>query len=503
MFAQSTILNESQRLFGFRFMAHWFQKNAHWSVAILLTISLGLVYLGGVQAIEKIVVFSARENSKTLSETISAFRTLYTQDVVEKVIHSEFEITHLHKDNPRAIPLPATMSIELGKMIGGSGSGTRSYLYSPYPFPWRVQEGGLHDGFRQNAWEYLLANPESQYTKVESVEGRMSIRYARADTMRGACVNCHNTHPESPKTDWKAGDVRGLLEITYPIDTNIIAVRNEFIGAYRYFTLAAVLVFLGIATVIASFRSQISKYKLLEESLLRSNAELSIKNEELDQFAYRSSHDLKAPLSSSRGLASLIELDIESGDLEEAKKNAGLIAKQMLKLETLIVDLLALAQADTVDNDREKVDVESMLKAINDDFSYLCKQNSVEFRTNIALSEPMLAQKTRLSRVCENLIFNSIKYCDLQKENRFVEVSIVEENDRIEISVADNGLGIPLEHQGEVFQKFKRFHTSAAEGSGLGMSIVKRHVDRMGGEISFDSSPEGSTFRIALPKHLG
>lgn len=446
------------------------------------------------------MLFSARQNAKTLSQTISAFRSLYTEDVVEKMIGTKLEVTHRYKGRSDAIPLPATMSIELGKMIGSNGSDSRSYLYSPYPFPWREQEGGLRDSFRKKAWDYLLQNPEAQYIKLEPIDGRMSIRYARADIMRRACVRCHNTHPDSPKTDWKEGDVRGLLEITQPIDTNIAAVRNELINTYRFFALAAALGLLGIATVIASFRSQISLHKGLEKSLVLSNAELNRKNEELDQFAYRSSHDLKAPLCSSRGLANLIESDIQSGDLDEAKKNSRRIAQQMTKLETLVVDMLALARADTIDNDYEAVNIASLLTSIHEDFFNLCEKNGVVFRQKVELAELPIVQKTRLSRVCENLIFNSIKYCNPQKAERYVEVIVVEESDTIKIAIIDNGLGIPKKQQKDVFKKFKRFHPQIAEGSGLGMSIVKRHVDRMNSQINFISSPAGSRFLISLPK---
>ncbi len=112
--------------------------------------------------------------------------------------------------------------MKLGQNIGSRSLGAHTRLYSPYPFPWREEEGGLKDDFGHKAWEHLKNHPDESFYKIDILQGRETLRYARADLMRPSCVNCHNTHLQSPKTDWKVGEVRGVLEINYPLDASSV-----------------------------------------------------------------------------------------------------------------------------------------------------------------------------------------------------------------------------------------------------------------------------------------
>ena len=126
-------------------------------------------------------------------------------------------VTHDYRAHDGAIPLPATFSMELGRRIGDKGSGMQVRLYSDYSFPWRP-EGGPRDAFEKDALRHLRERPDSPFFRFEDLAGRPVLRYATADRMREPCIACHNSHPASPKTDWKVGDVRGVLEITRPMD---------------------------------------------------------------------------------------------------------------------------------------------------------------------------------------------------------------------------------------------------------------------------------------------
>jgi adenylate cyclase len=123
-----------------------------------------------------------------------------------------------------------TNKVVLGKRISAHEAGAQIRLYSPYPFPSRQAEGGLHDAFGQAAWDFLQHYPTTSFHRLEEVQGRPSLRYATADLMRPSCVNCHNTHPDSPKTGWKTGDVRGVLEVIFPLDTVVAQTRAGWAG---------------------------------------------------------------------------------------------------------------------------------------------------------------------------------------------------------------------------------------------------------------------------------
>jgi signal transduction histidine kinase len=222
-------------------------------------------------------------------------------------------------------------------------------------------------------------------------------------------------------------------------------------------------------------------------------------NEELSQFAYRTSHDLKSPLSSAKALAQFISLDIDQGDLLEAKSNANKISQQMTKLETLVVDILLLAQADIGSNKQLPIDFDAMVVDMTERLSWLRKDNPCSIDINISLSRVISSEQIRFSQIIENLISNSLKYYDESKASPYVKLDIFDNDESIFINISDNGIGIPQEYQREVFSMFKRFHPNKSNGSGLGMAIVKKHIDYLNGTITFESSSQGTLFKIIIP----
>ncbi|BBM86921.1 response regulator [Candidatus Uabimicrobium amorphum] len=159
---------------------------------------------------------TALYTAKNYSEALRTFRTLYTSQVVVPMKKKGLDITHNYADNENAIPLPATLSMMIGNHLS-KDSDVKTYLYSKYPFPWRMQEG-LKDDFRRRAWESLNKNRYQPFYEFTEENNQRILRYATADVMRESCVNCHNTHPQTPKDGWETGDVRGVLEVSFSVD---------------------------------------------------------------------------------------------------------------------------------------------------------------------------------------------------------------------------------------------------------------------------------------------
>ncbi len=161
---------------------------------------------------------TALQHAKVYSDTLRKFRGLYNSEVVEKVREQapNVKITHDYLTEPNAIPLPITLSRTLQESIALPATETK--VYSPFPFPWRVADGGLKDEFARDAWKALNDDPEEPFYRIESYNGVRSLRYAQAERMEDGCVTCHNEYADSPKTDWHEGDVRGVLEVVYPIE---------------------------------------------------------------------------------------------------------------------------------------------------------------------------------------------------------------------------------------------------------------------------------------------
>ncbi len=157
------------------------------------------------------------QNAASYTDAIRQFRNLYTSEVVERVEGHGVPVTHDYLETEGAIPLPATLGIELGRHFADAPSGARVRLYSPHPFPWR-EDSLLIDDFAKQAWNAFAEAPDVPFIRFEPIGEVEFVRYASADVMRASCVDCHNDHPDSPKRDWSVGDVRGVLEVALPLD---------------------------------------------------------------------------------------------------------------------------------------------------------------------------------------------------------------------------------------------------------------------------------------------
>ena len=139
-------------------------------------------------------------------------RGYYTKNIIKKILPiADISADYSHKDDPNKIPLPATLIHEIGETLTKKGIVTLK-LYSPYPFPNRSNR--KLDSFEQKAWEALNNNSEQSFSQIETINDKQVVRVALADTMtQQGCVNCHNSHPDTPKNDWRLNDVRGVLEV--------------------------------------------------------------------------------------------------------------------------------------------------------------------------------------------------------------------------------------------------------------------------------------------------
>ncbi|MGH1590131.1 adenylate/guanylate cyclase domain-containing protein [Methylobacterium phyllosphaerae] len=169
---------------------------------------------------------------------IDQMRSFYASDVVQAVnaATGRIETRHDYKGVPNAIPIPATLSLELGERISGGDGAVKYRFVSDLPF--KDRKPHELDAFETQALTDLRAHPQSGF--VSETTGSISdrqVRIAAPIRMESACVRCHNTHPLSPKTDWKVGDVRGIQEIVLhqAIAANVFAFKY-LLG---YFIMAA------------------------------------------------------------------------------------------------------------------------------------------------------------------------------------------------------------------------------------------------------------------------
>jgi serine/threonine protein kinase len=203
------------------------------SLLLALTIGSAAGFTQLYSLSEYLVRSSALESAAQQSDMLEEVNNFYSAEVVDRLRNvKDVQVTHDWREHHGSIPLPATLTIELGKQISArSESRVQVRLYSNYPFRGRT-DGGPKDSFEEAAAARLRVLPEKPFVRFEDYQGRPSLRYATARVMKETCVNCHNHHPDSTKRDWKVGDVRGVVEIIRPLDQDVRRTHEGLRGVF-------------------------------------------------------------------------------------------------------------------------------------------------------------------------------------------------------------------------------------------------------------------------------
>ncbi len=210
----------------------WCRRNpvaASLMMALTLGSALGLISMG--QLSDEVIRESALENAATYSRLLEDVNTHYSSQVVDRVTNTPVDVTHDYRNQPHAIPVPATFLTELGERVSSNESGMKVRHFSDFPFRNRMR-GRVLDEFEQDALVALRANPQEPFFRFENYGDQPALRYATARLMQESCVACHNSHEDSMKTDWAVGDVRGVLEIIRPLETDAERARDGLHGAF-------------------------------------------------------------------------------------------------------------------------------------------------------------------------------------------------------------------------------------------------------------------------------
>ncbi len=235
----------------------------------------------------------------------------------------------------------------------------------------------------------------------------------------------------------------------------------------------------------------------LERTVKERTLELERSNKELEQFAYVASHDLQEPL---RMVASYAELlgKRYSGQLDDKADNyIGFMVEGAVRMQELINDLLSLSRVGTHGKDPEPTDCGEVMAEVMTLLRATLQESDAQVRFGAL---PMvMADRTQLRMLLQNLLTNAVKFRG--DEPPRVDVTATRKDGAWEIAIADNGIGIEARHHDQVFTIFRRLHErSRYPGTGIGLAIVKKIVERHGGEVRLESAPgEGSRFSFTLP----
>lgn len=421
------------------------------------------------------------------SRAIIAARNIYSSEVVDRVPKEGVLVLPDYKNHKGAIPLPVNFTIELGHQISLLDKDVGVFLYSDFPFPWRKETGGIRDTFQLNALNALRSNPDKPYHEVQMQNGKKILRYAIADRMFSSCVSCHNSHPLSPKTDWKVGDVRGVLEVSRPIKVG--GKTNQALSYSLIFIISiCILEFFGLFVIFQALSARTQK--LASEVMSR------------DDFISMAAHDLRSPLSS---LLLNIQLNREMAQDKEVMQSDKLheifkkLEGQVKRLGSLIDNLLDVTRisSEKLTLARKRTSLSEVVKTALD--QAVSEMNRTGSKVTVNLSPDVYGNwdPIRIGQVISNLINNALKY----GEGNPIEIATSKTSSVAVFSIKDLGLGIPKEEREQVFEKFRRStRSSGMQGLGLGLFISRGIVSAHGGKISHQENlPRGSIFTVELP----
>ena len=245
----------------------------------------------------------------------------------------------------------------------------------------------------------------------------------------------------------------------------------------------------------------VTELKNSEENLIRLMSELERSNHELEQFAYVASHDLQEPLRMVSSYTQLLEQRYKDKLDKDANDFIHFAVDGASRMQVLINDLLQYSRITTKGKEYQKTDINVLLgNAVVNLKSKI--EETTSFITHDELPE-IFVDPSQITRVFQNLISNAIKY--KSEENPYIHISAREKSDCYEFIVRDNGIGIAPKYYEKIFEIFQRLHTKDAyEGTGIGLAICKRIIERHRGIIWVDSEEgKGSTFHFTISKKLG
>lgn len=294
------------------------------------------------------------------------------------------------------------------------------------------------------------------------------------------------------KSNWKKLRFLMLLFLAGYLVAAVIVIlgKTELLAI-----LSGVIFFMGSLFVFIVVRTGLDSFKKLKD-LNQNLDDTELKNKELEQFAYITSHDLKTPIRGISSLASFIKEDLEAGETEDVYDHLDTMQGRVKRLENLIDGILQYSKIGKVMP--KTVDLNAMIRGESKNYQ---DPNAVNLITKGRL--PIITgDKIQLSQVVSNLISNAVKYND--KEICEICVSSIEKPESYEITFEDNGPGIAPKYHQKIFEIFQTLsEKDTSESTGIGLAIVKKVIEKHKGTIRIESNGKlGTKFIISYPKSL-
>gem|GEM_PF-2053308 len=499
---------------------------------------------------------SSINTAKRSLEQFKVLRGYYTDNVIRKAQgKGGLVASYDHRQDPNKIPLPATMIHDLSEEFSQEAGKFR--LYSMYPFANRASR--RLDDFQRSAWDILSQQSEQLVTSLDKVNDRVMLRVAISDQMQvQACIDCHNSHPLSPKRDWRLQDVRGVLELEMDITSQIELAKTLSTWIVLGLTVATLILSAIFVRLTRKVTGQISNVTQAMNRLSHGDQSVQVSamasSTEVDQMVdafglFKGSlieqqrlekqkqefetekinslgcmvagvaHEVGTPLGIGVTATTLLQdkLSTIKGKLDKEKltkhqldefikdteEALGIVYSNLYSASNLIQSFKQVS-VDQVSEKPREINLCQYFQSIIQTLKPEIKRSGALVNLKCDESFYFYTYPGGLSQVLTNLITNSINHGFEERNDGNINISIAKNEDEgYTISYVDDGKGIPEELLSKVMEPL--FTTRRDKGgSGLGLSIVHNIITQeLKGTIEISSKErQGVAIKIRLPKLL-
>ncbi|MES2205424.1 MAG: ATP-binding protein [Pseudomonadota bacterium] len=438
-------------------------------------------------------------------------RNTYTTQVIDKLKKSDIENMHDFFQRKSEIPIPAEFLRLMGETILKENNGLYGYRFLS---KWNIRGNQfLSDNFQTMAWQQLEKQDKKDPVKpidwqpvweFETINGIKTLRYIRADpAMNQQCVGCHNALEKTPDIikfrklndvplgkRWKQHQLLGAIEVDIPLNS-VEKIVSKQSNVTLIFVLLTSLFGIAVAGWVA-----IHDINTLEEA--KDVAEKSTLAK--SAFLANMSHEIRTPMNAMLGMIQLILYTDMSKEQQNYLLKIQSAAKGLLSILNDILDYSKI-EADRLQLEEAEFNLEDLITAISELFAVNISEKELGFFVMIAPDVPryLIGDSLRLRQILSNLVGNAIKFTSTGEIRvKIDKVKMSEDTVTLRFFVRDTGIGLSKEQSDTLFSAFVQADTSTTRkygGTGLGLTICKRLVEMMNGEITVSSMlGAGSTF---------
>ncbi len=249
---------------------------------------------------------------------------------------------------------------------------------------------------------------------------------------------------------------------------------------------------LGDTLLYSGTVRDISERKASEQALLDANAEL-------EEFAYRTSHDLRSPIASSLGLLGISRDMLSEGDLPALGQTLQRMEDNFRRLDHLIQNIITITRNRLMEEDAQPIDLRALVAESIDALSHLDDFKRIRIENHVPAELTIVSKPSKFPVIVGNMLSNAVKYHDPKETEPTIDVRAFRYAGKVRLSVEDNGLGVPPASRHLLFKMFKRLHPNRSFGSGLGLYILRKSAESLGGTALYEARDKGSRFIIELP----